>query len=137
VNFRRRIALVSAAAVAVAVVLASLLTYLLTSHQLRGQVDSQLNSRADSLRFVAHSPARHSRNTLLNLIKSQDSDQAPAQGAAPAQGVTTLDNLPPRPGQVRGYQQLVGAHGHVLFRSTRVPANWRRAKAGAISETPA
>jgi two-component system, OmpR family, sensor histidine kinase MprB len=124
VNFRRRIALVSAIAVAVAVVLASLLTYLLTSHQLRGQVDSQLSSRADSLRFVAHSPARHSRNTLLNLIKSQDSDQAPAQGATPAQGVTPaqgagpLDNLPPRPGQVRGYQQLVGAHGHVLFRSS-------------------
>ncbi len=117
-SFRRRIALVSAAAVAVAVVLGSLLTYLLTSHQLRGQVDTQLSSRADSLRFVAHNPTRHSRNTLLNLIKSQDPDQAPAQGATPAQGSTTLDNLPPRPGQVRGYQQLVGSHGHVLFRSS-------------------
>jgi two-component system sensor histidine kinase MprB len=118
VSFRRRIALVSAAAVAVAVVLASLLTYLLTSHQLRGQVNTQLNSRADSLRFVAHSPTRHSRNTLLNLIKSQDSDQASAQSAAPAQHATPLDNLPPRPGQVRGYQQLVGTRGHVLFRSS-------------------
>jgi two-component system sensor histidine kinase MprB len=122
VNFRRRIALVSAVAVAVAVVLASLLTYLLTSHQLRGQVNSQLSSRADSLRFVAHSPARHSRNnsrsTLVNLIKSQDSDQTPTQSATPAQGGTPLDNLPPRPGQVRGYQQLVGAGGHVLFRSS-------------------
>jgi two-component system sensor histidine kinase MprB len=122
VNFRRRIALVSAVAVAVAVVLASLLTYLLTSHQLRGQVNSQLSSRADSLRFVAHSPARHSRSnsrtTLVNLIKSQDSDQTPAQSATPAQGGTPLDNLPPRPGQVRGYQQLVGAGGHVLFRSS-------------------
>ncbi len=118
VNFRRRIALVSAVAVAVAVVLASLLTYLLTSHQLRGEVNSQLSSRADSLRFVAHSPTRHSRSALVNLIKSQDSDQTPAQIAAPAQGATPLDNLPPRPGQVRGYQQLVGASGHVLFRSS-------------------
>jgi two-component system sensor histidine kinase MprB len=118
VSFRRRIALVSAAAVAVAVVLASLLTYLLTSHQLRGQVNTQLNSRADSLRFVAHNPTRHSRSTLLNLIKSQDSDQAPAQSATPAQSSTPLDNLPPRPGQVRGYQQLVGTRGHVLFRSS-------------------
>jgi two-component system sensor histidine kinase MprB len=104
--------------VAVAVVLASLLTYLLTSHQLRGQVNTQLNSRADSLRFVAHNPTRHSRSTLLNLIKSQDSDQAPAQSATPAQSSTPLDNLPPRPGQVRGYQQLVGTRGHVLFRSS-------------------
>jgi len=72
VSFRRRITLVSAAAVAIAVVLASLLTYLLTSHELRGQVDSQLSSRADSLRFVASGPARRSRSALLDLIKGQD-----------------------------------------------------------------
>jgi len=116
-SLRRRITLVSAAAVAVAVVLASLLTYLLTSHQLRGQVDSQLSSRADSLSLVAHSPTRRSHSQLLDLIKSQDSEQAPAQSSA-TQGVTPLRNLPPRPGQVRGYQQLVDAHGHVLFRSS-------------------
>jgi two-component system sensor histidine kinase MprB len=117
-SFRRRITLVSAAAVAIAVVLASLLTYLLTSHQLRGQVDEQLNSRADSLRFVARSPAGSSRNTLLSLINGQDSDRARSQRATPTQGSTPLDNLPPRPGQVRGYQQLVGDHGRVLFRSS-------------------
>jgi two-component system, OmpR family, sensor histidine kinase MprB len=117
-SFRRRITLVSAAAVAVAVVLASLLTYLLTSHQLRGQVDTQLSSRADSLRFVAHSPARRSRNAaLLDLIKGQDSDQGSARKATP-QSATPLRNLPPRPGQVRGYQQLVGPRGRVLFRSS-------------------
>ena len=38
-SFRRRITLVSAAAVAIAVVLASLLTYVLTSNQLHSQVD--------------------------------------------------------------------------------------------------
>jgi two-component system sensor histidine kinase MprB len=117
-SFRRRITLVSAAAVAIAVVLTSLLTYLLTSHQLRGLLDTQLSSRADSLRFVAHSPVRHSRSALANLIKSQDSDQAPTQSAASTQGSSQLDNLPPRPGQVRGYQQLLSSSGHVLFRSS-------------------
>ncbi|HLL93216.1 MAG TPA: HAMP domain-containing sensor histidine kinase [Solirubrobacteraceae bacterium] len=115
-SFRRRITLVSAAAVAIAVVLASLLTYLLTSHELRGQVDSQLSSRADSLRFVASGPARRSRSALLDLIKGQDSEQAPSTRTP--RGVTPLGNLPPRPGQVRGYQQLVDEHGHVLFRSS-------------------
>lgn len=52
-SFRRRITLVSAAAVAIAVVLASALTYLLVSHQLRGQVDSQLRTRSDGLRLIA------------------------------------------------------------------------------------
>ena len=44
-SFRRRITLVSAAAVAVAVVLASLLTYLLTSDQLHSQVDPAAQPR--------------------------------------------------------------------------------------------
>jgi two-component system sensor histidine kinase MprB len=52
-SFRRRITLVSAAAVAIAVVLASVLTYLLVSHQLRGQVDSQLRTRSNGLRLIA------------------------------------------------------------------------------------
>jgi two-component system sensor histidine kinase MprB len=45
-TFRRRIALVSAAAVAIAVVLATGLTYFLTSNQLHSQVDNQLRSHA-------------------------------------------------------------------------------------------
>ncbi|HEY5261756.1 MAG TPA: hypothetical protein VIJ33_06555, partial [Solirubrobacteraceae bacterium] len=52
-SFRRRITLVSAAAVAIAVVLASALTYLLVSHQLRGQVDTQLRTRSNGLRLIA------------------------------------------------------------------------------------
>jgi two-component system sensor histidine kinase MprB len=118
-SFRQRITLVSAAAVAIAVVLASLLTYLLTSHQLHGQVDAQLSNRADSLRFVARSPTRPARSTLLDLIKGQDGDQV-----TPRPGATTLSNplsnLPPRPNQVRGYQQLVDPRGRVLFRSANV-----------------
>ena len=49
-SFRRRITLVSAAAVAIAVVLASLLTYVLTSDQLHSQVDTQLRNRGASRR---------------------------------------------------------------------------------------
>jgi two-component system sensor histidine kinase MprB len=45
-SFRRRITLVSAAAVAIAVVLASLLVYVLTADQLHSQVDNQLRNRA-------------------------------------------------------------------------------------------
>ncbi len=45
-SFRRRITIVSAAAVAIAVVLAATLTYVLTSNQLHGQVDTQLRERA-------------------------------------------------------------------------------------------
>ncbi len=133
-SFRRRITFVSAAAVAVAVVLTSLLTYLLTSHQLHSQVDSQLSSRADSLTFVARNPSHRSRGSLLDLIKGQDADQGSAQSATTAlrattaQGVSPLGNLPPRPGQVRGYQQLVDSHGHILFRSSgnvTLPVNAR------------
>ncbi len=116
-SFRRRITLASAAAVAIAVVLASLLTYLLTSHQLRGQVDAQLRSRADSLRFVARSPARPTRSALLRLIKGQDPDQATRPATAQS---SPLRNVPPLPNQVRGYQQLVDQHGNVLFRSANV-----------------
>jgi two-component system sensor histidine kinase MprB len=45
-SFRRRITLVSAAAVAIAVILASLFVYVLTSNQLHSQVDNQLRDHA-------------------------------------------------------------------------------------------
>jgi two-component system sensor histidine kinase MprB len=53
-SFRRRITIVSAAAVAIAVVLASALTYVLTSHQLHSQVDTQLIERAHSRNGLVH-----------------------------------------------------------------------------------
>jgi two-component system sensor histidine kinase MprB len=102
VSFRRRIALIAAAAVAVAVLLASALTYLLVAHQLRGQVDAQLHGRAHGLSFIANEvahtpegpplfPASIPRNLFLGLS--------------------------PRPNQVRGYQQLVNSKGKILRRS--------------------
>jgi two-component system sensor histidine kinase MprB len=100
-SFRRRIALLAAAAVAVAVVLASALTYLLVAHQLRGQVDSQLRDRSRNVPFLIR------RETAEGLV--------PFLGETPH--VNPFGNLPPRPNQVRGYQQLVSSHGVVLFRS--------------------
>ncbi len=56
-SFRRRIALLAAAAVAVAVVLASALTYLLVAHQLRGQIDAQLRGRSRNVPFLVRREA--------------------------------------------------------------------------------
>ncbi len=73
-SFRRRITLVSAAAVAVAVVLASMLTYLLAAHQLRGQVDEQLRNRSGGLRFIANAApgglSRREQRYLAGVLTS-------------------------------------------------------------------
>jgi two-component system sensor histidine kinase MprB len=97
-SFRRRITLVSAAAVAVAVVLASVLTYLLAAHQLRSQVDSQLRERAQPLA----SRFEHVPRPLVRLGAHHRS----------------FGGIPPGPDQVRGYQQINDAAGKVLFRSS-------------------
>jgi two-component system sensor histidine kinase MprB len=138
VSFRRRITLAAAAAVAVAVVLASMLTYLLASHQLRKQVDEQLRSRSVGLRFVARtqpgaissSEARRLSEALRNsgapIVRTLHRAGAPIGLLVSPSGVTEtairghhpLGNLTPHPDQVRGYQQLIGSHGTVLFRSS-------------------
>ncbi len=139
-SFRRRITLVSAAAVAIAVVLASVLTYVLVSHQLHNQIDSQLTSRGDSLRFVADSPASRTGRGLLAVIRRGDADSetpprvtgsaGPGNPSARANQTSRprgtrgqssnppLNGLQARPNQVRGYQQLIDSHGNVLFRSS-------------------
>jgi two-component system, OmpR family, sensor histidine kinase MprB len=128
VTFRRRITLVSAAAVAIAVVLASILIYALTSNQLHSQVDSQLHNRGRAasrlLAFLDEYGASPGsvRGEAFGL----------ALGQAPARHGTTratqrrrgalanpFGNVPPGPDQVRGYQQVVGAGGSILDRSAR------------------
>ncbi len=101
-SFRRRIALLAAAAVAVAVVLASALTYLLVAHQLRGQIDTQLRDRSHNVPFLVR---REAAKALRGAFTPRSNP---------------LGNLPPRPNQVRGYQQLVSSTGSVLFRSAGV-----------------
>jgi two-component system sensor histidine kinase MprB len=140
VSFRRRIALVSAAAVAVAVVLASMLTYVLTSHQLSSQVDSQLRNRGRGVSLLvrvlnarqAHGqPARHLTARALRLEAlgafapsgarpaGASSTKRPAKSATAA--ATSSGNLfgrlPPGPGQVRGYQQVIDSSGRILATS--------------------
>ncbi len=101
-SFRRRIALLAAAAVAIAVVLASALTYLLVAHQLRGQVDTQLRDR--------------SHNALFRIQHEAGAGLVPFLEGGEAQRQNPFGNLPPRPNQVQGYQQLVSSSGSVLFK---------------------
>jgi two-component system, OmpR family, sensor histidine kinase MprB len=102
-NFRRRVTLLAAAAVAIAVLLASALTYLLVAQQLRGQVDAQLRDRAHGLPFIAH------------RLASKPEDLQLFPGVVPS---NLFGGLSPRPNQVRGYQQLVSSSGRVLSRSS-------------------
>ncbi len=144
-SFRRRITIVSAAAVAVAVVLASLLTYLLTSNQLHSQVDTQLRNRGREagrlVRFLGpngrQTVAASRESTALRLAAGDNITPTPgdtgnvAKAAAKAKkGRTTPRNLfgrlPPNPDEVRGYQQVVDAGGKVLLRSApgvSIPVN--------------
>jgi two-component system sensor histidine kinase MprB len=116
-SFRLRITLVSAAAVAVAVLLASVLVYVLTSDQLHNQIDTQLRTRSDNLRLIEHRPAHRHDDRLLDALADRGvSAQQLLESGAPQPG-EALGNVSPRPNQVRGYQQLVDAHGTVLFRS--------------------
>jgi two-component system sensor histidine kinase MprB len=160
VSFRRRITLVSAAAVAIAVVLASLLTYLLTSHQLHSQVDAQLRDRGREstrlLRFLdeggiqAHRAGTTEPFGGLALGAGATSRTGGSRTTTPSRGSNgtggtsagagnPFGNLPPEPDQVRGYQQVVGAKGTIIVRSARgisLPVNaatQRLAAAGGAS----
>ncbi len=113
-SFRRRITLAAALAVAVAVVLGSLLTYVLAANELRGQIDAQLRNRVDNLRVIERHPARRHGDRLLDALQGRGSSAAQLFESGPG---NALSNVQPRPNQVRGYQQLVGASGAVLFRS--------------------
>ncbi len=141
-SFRRRITLVSAAAVAVAVMLASLLTYVLTSNQLHSQVDTQLSNRGREagrlVRFLGPNgrPVGTARERAeLRIAAGEGLEPAssaskPIRKSSTSTGRTTPGNLfgrlPPNPDQVRGYQQVVDAGGKVLLRSApgvSIPVN--------------
>jgi|CZKG01.1.fsa_nt_gi two-component system sensor histidine kinase MprB len=151
-SFRRRITLVSAAAVAVAVVLASLLTYVLTSNQLHSQIDTQLRNRGREagrlIKFLGPNgrtaaTTRESAALRLaagdNVSPPPDDASATLAKATPAKATpkatgrrrratprNLFGKLPPNPDQVRGYQQVVDGAGHVLLRSApgvSIPVN--------------
>ena len=154
-SFRRRITLVSAAAVAIAVVLASLLTYLLTSHQLHSQVDAQLRDRGREstrlLRFLdeggiqAHRAGTAEPFGGLALGAGATGRTGGSRTTTPSRGSNgtggtsagannnPFGSLPPEPDQVRGYQQVVGAKGTIIVRSARgisLPVNAATRRAG-------
>ncbi len=115
-SFRRRITLVSAAAVAIAVVLAAILTYVLTSNQLHKQIDTQLSQRAREAR------------PLQRLLS----------GKAPPHP-HLFGRLSPSPVQVRGYQQMVNANGHITAQSVggvTLPVDARTRALAAHGGTP-
>jgi len=134
-SFRRRIAIVSAAAVAIAVVLASILIYVLTSNQLHGQIDTQLRSRGlersavlRALQERGEGGAAYRRRERLRIAAERALGSAPAAGPAGMQrdgartGSSTgsiFGGLPPGPDQVRGYQQVVNGSGKIVERSAK------------------
>ncbi len=137
-SFRRRIALASATAVAVAVVLASLLIYVLTSNQLHSQLDAQLRDRGRGVgglvRLLDGGPAaaRTATGTSVTLPSGEEigplsrralrrlAGKSPSSAARASSSANSIfGRLPPGPGQVRGYQQVVEANGRILLSSSR------------------
>lgn len=141
-SFRRRIAMVSATAVAIAVVLASAVAYVLVSDLLHDQVDSQLNQRAQGVRHhltygpgapprpVDAASARLSRAFALLLARSSPGERSRllsmraallgelARSRPTGTGEhNPFGNTPPGPDQVEGYQQLISASGQIVYHS--------------------
>lgn len=136
-SFRRRIAIVSAAAVAIAVVLASILIYVLTSNQLHGQIDTQLRNRGLERSAVLRALDERGeggnvfrRRERLRIAAEQALSSSPDRGSPgaprhsgsvptrPSTG-SIFGGLPPGPAQVRGYQQVVNAGGKIVERSAK------------------
>ncbi len=135
-SFRRRIAIVAAAAVAIAVVLASVLIYVLTSHQLHGQVDTQLRHRgvdagavqraldldanSDSTRALRRrARLRIAAERALNPPATRPDIRNGTPSRAIAGGGNIFGGLPGGPNQVRGYQQVVNSSGKIVVRSAK------------------
>lgn len=115
-TLRRRITLVSAAAVAVAVLLASALTYLLTSSELHAELDTQLRGRAQGLQLAFR---ERGRQPLRGISPAGLSGTGRAGSQEPLHTLLRdpLRRLRTGPDQVRGYQQLVNSKGEILFRT--------------------
>ena len=154
-SFRRRITLVSAAAVAIAVVLASALTYVLTSNQLHRQIDSQLRNRGRGVSALARLLDQTSKGKSAKpgaaqlpltdgagfgaLSKRALGQLAGKSSPLPAGASNLFGRLPPAPGQVRGYQQVVDSSGKILLDSSRdvsLPVNAGTRQLAAAGGTP-
>ena len=124
-SFRRRITLVSAAAVAIAVVLASLLVYLLTSNQLHSQVDNQLRDHARETerlkRLFAAANIKFNKNGSASIVLKRPAGLRASRRRRPK---ATSSRKPPKasaPDSHHGYasQPLYGAAAEGLHTGSR------------------
>jgi two-component system sensor histidine kinase MprB len=128
VSLRRRLALLSAAAVALAVLLASVLVYALVRDRLRGDVDADLQRQADRAggRIVAGHAVGHAvqgpqgvpgaEGVLppASLPPAPPSGEQTANPKAPSGQQLELAVPPPDPGGPAPIAQLVRSNGEVV-----------------------
>jgi two-component system sensor histidine kinase MprB len=125
-SFRRRITLVSAAAVAIAVVLASLLVYVLTANQLRSQVDNQLQTRAREAarlqRLFAVGALKVGPNGAASLdLNGGGAFAIAAKEAEGELGAKSETAPPPKPATAR--HPLPAVNGDALTQVSRRPGS--------------
>jgi two-component system sensor histidine kinase MprB len=122
VSLRRRLALLSAAAVALAVLLASVLVYALVRDRLRGDVDEDLQHQADRAagRIVAGSvagqaaPAGQGAPPPTGLLPAPPPGQQGVSAKAESGERLELAVPPPDPGGPAPLAQLVRSDGDVI-----------------------
>jgi two-component system, OmpR family, sensor histidine kinase MprB len=108
VTFRRRLTLVSAAAVAVAIVAASAIVYFVVRDQLRAQVDDSLENLADA------AMVRVQAGTLVTTARPPGNFSVPIPPPAGAANGRHVRLLPPGPlGGPQGLAQVITPSGRV------------------------
>jgi two-component system, OmpR family, sensor histidine kinase MprB len=120
-TLRRRLALISAAAVAIAIAAGSAIVWLVVRGDLRGQVDQSLEELARGASVApAPAPAPDGR-AILPIRPPFGGRTAPARrGARRPRAILALPQEPP--GVPLGYGQVVTASGKVLVPRGRSPA---------------
>jgi len=125
VSLRRRLALLSAVAVALAIVLASVIVYALVRDRLRDQVDDDLRGQADMtmarlegvLTQAIDPSGAVAPGALPGIIARAEAPPA-QQGAPPARGSVRSERIlalpPPSPGGAPALGQIIGADGTTI-----------------------
>jgi two-component system, OmpR family, sensor histidine kinase MprB len=129
VSLRRRLALLSGAAVAITVLLASVTVYALVRDQLRDQVDDDLRGQAD--RTMARLEGAFAQAVdpggaiapgalggIVARAEAPPGQGSPMQGGSPTKGPTRSDQVlalaPPAPGTAPALGQIIGADGTAI-----------------------
>jgi two-component system sensor histidine kinase MprB len=128
VSLRRRLALLSGAAVALTVLLASVTVYALVRDRLRDQVDDDLRGQADRTMARLEGVFTHAIDpgeavapgALGGIVARAEAPPpgAPPQGVESIRGSTRSDQVlalpPPDPGTAPALGQIIGADGTVI-----------------------